>query len=125
MIDRPRPALLQSPALWLGVLLLAGISLAFLAQYALRHGLAWPCVFLNITGVPCPTCGTTRALAALAALDPLSAFRLNPLTTAAVLAAIPLPFVWSRFRPLPHFFWIALCCLIMLNWLYLCLFLPR
>ncbi len=43
------------------------------------------CPFRRITGFPCPTCGATRALAALAAGHVGSAFAFNPLATAAVL----------------------------------------
>jgi len=38
-----------------------------------------PCVFKNITGVPCAMCGGTRATASLARADLLGALALNPL----------------------------------------------
>lgn len=43
---------------------------------------AWPatvCAFRAMTGVPCPTCGATRLLAAVLAGDPWLALRMNPL----------------------------------------------
>jgi hypothetical protein len=43
------------------------------------------CVFKGLTGVPCPSCGSTRALARLAALDLAAAFALNPLATAVTV----------------------------------------
>lgn len=39
------------------------------------------CPFRTLIGLPCLSCGTTRAALALAALDPLAALRLNPLAT--------------------------------------------
>jgi hypothetical protein len=46
------------------------------------------CVFKSLTGLPCPTCGSTRALGHLFALDFAGAFAMNPFTTlAAVLVA--------------------------------------
>jgi len=41
------------------------------------------CAFKQITGLPCPTCGGTRALGRLAALDLPGAFAMNPLAVAA------------------------------------------
>lgn len=36
------------------------------------------CLFLGLTGLPCPGCGATRSLAAMATLHPLEALRWNP-----------------------------------------------
>jgi hypothetical protein len=47
------------------------------------------CVFKLATGCPCMTCGGTRALNRLLALDVGGAIAMNPLATLAVLALIP------------------------------------
>jgi hypothetical protein len=44
------------------------------------------CVFKAVTGLPCFTCGGTRAFGRLASLDVAGAFRMNPLVTLASLA---------------------------------------
>jgi hypothetical protein len=41
------------------------------------------CVFHALTGRPCPTCGSTRALQALVGGRPLEALALNPLVVVA------------------------------------------
>jgi hypothetical protein len=46
------------------------------------------CVFKVVTGLPCVTCGSTRALAALAAGEVLAAVRWNPLAAAAAFGAV-------------------------------------
>jgi hypothetical protein len=46
------------------------------------------CIFKGLTGLPCPTCGSTRALGRLFALDFAGALAMNPFTTlVAVLVA--------------------------------------
>ena len=39
------------------------------------------CVFKGLTGLPCPTCGSTRVLGRLFALDFAGALAMNPFTT--------------------------------------------
>lgn len=39
----------------------------------------WDCGFRMMTGLPCPSCGATRSLAALVGGDPIASFRFNPL----------------------------------------------
>jgi Protein of unknown function (DUF2752) len=46
------------------------------------------CVFKGLTGIPCPTCGSTRSVMHLAHGDILHALAMNPLTTVCLLAAI-------------------------------------
>ncbi|MCX7044544.1 MAG: DUF2752 domain-containing protein [Candidatus Sumerlaeota bacterium] len=65
------------------------------------------CQFHAITGYPCLTCGSTRALLALARLDVFSAFRYNPLCAiawAAWLLYVPYGLVVS-FGNLPRLRW--------------------
>ena len=58
----------------MGALLLIGAGLAWL------HGQGVSiCLFHRLTGLPCLTCGATRAAAALLAGDPAGAFRQQPL----------------------------------------------
>ncbi|HET7293596.1 MAG TPA: DUF2752 domain-containing protein [Vicinamibacteria bacterium] len=46
------------------------------------------CAFKAFTGLPCPTCGSTRAAAHLARLDLAGALAQNPLATAAAGALV-------------------------------------
>jgi hypothetical protein len=43
------------------------------------------CVFKGLSGLPCPTCGSTRAVARLFDLDPAGALAMNPFTTVAAV----------------------------------------
>jgi hypothetical protein len=67
---------------------LASIALAGLAVW-LRAVPPLVCPLSAWAALPCPTCGSTRALFALVAGDWAGALRLNPLTTLAAGAALP------------------------------------
>src|SRR4029453_6926401 len=43
------------------------------------------CLFKALTGLPCPACGSTRAVAHLAHADVAGALAMNPLTTVAAV----------------------------------------
>jgi hypothetical protein len=102
------------------------ILLAFGARMSLDLGLAWRCPVIAISGVPCPSCGSTRAFGALAELDLLGALRFNPLI---VLGTLALPVFFASARSFPPFLlrhaWIIFGAAVMLNWVYLWMFLPR
>jgi hypothetical protein len=71
----------QLAFLWGG----AALACAAAAPFARTLAAGTPaCAFRTITGVPCPTCGGTRALLALARLDVGAALAWNPLVTLGV-----------------------------------------
>lgn len=90
----PPPA--EDVALLSGLTALAVLALAW----------SWPlwgdalelvCPFRTLTGIPCPTCGGTRALLAAASGDFRAAVQLNPmvgLAATGLLAWIPLSCAW-------------------------------
>ncbi|MFI5181027.1 MAG: DUF2752 domain-containing protein [Thermoanaerobaculia bacterium] len=47
-----------------------------------------PCLFREVTGLPCPTCGGTRAALALLSGDIAGALHANPLVVAALLLLV-------------------------------------
>lgn len=72
--------------------ILAACALVAIAMVALLHLDRLPfslCVFKAATGLPCMTCGTTRALARLARLDVAGALAMNPLSTLGTLVLLP------------------------------------
>jgi hypothetical protein len=71
------------PAVALAVYVLAHVLV--IALPALHDHAPTFCVFRAVTGVPCPTCGSTRATLALASGQLNLAFRYNPLISAAWL----------------------------------------
>ncbi len=46
------------------------------------------CVFKGLTGLPCPTCGSTRSVIHLVHGDVPAALAMNPLTTMSFVAAV-------------------------------------
>jgi Protein of unknown function (DUF2752) len=71
-------------------LLYGGIALAVLGVGRLHQVLRLTpdCVFKGLTGIPCPTCGSTRAVVQLSHGDFLSAFVMNPLATLCLMSAV-------------------------------------
>jgi len=72
--------------------ILAACALGAITMVTLLHLDRLPfsvCVFKAVTGIPCMTCGTTRALARLARLDLAGALAMNPLATLGTLAVLP------------------------------------
>jgi Protein of unknown function (DUF2752) len=82
----PLPRLLVFPLLVLGVF--AVFFLRYRPDFVL--GLA-RCPLKDVTGIPCPTCGSTSAAAALAVGDLASAWSANPLLVFVVIAFL----VWA------------------------------
>jgi len=94
-----------------------------------------PCLFHAIVGAPCPLCGGTRALAALAEGRLADAFGFHPLAAAAACAAA-LRGLWGCARALlgkptgnlplrarlkPFLTWRLFVALLLANWLFLLL----
>jgi hypothetical protein len=90
------PADRQLAALWsfVAVAFVLAVPLAGLWSPRLP-----PCPFRTLTGVACPSCGTTRAFEALAHGDLSTAFSLNPLAVTGLLAFVTgglLAPIWNR-----------------------------
>jgi len=67
-----------------GVVMAAAVGLLHLDRMPVAF-----CLFKAVTGLPCLTCGTTRAFARLFALDLPGAVSMNPLSAAVALALVP------------------------------------
>jgi hypothetical protein len=116
-------------AVWLadGAVSLAG------AWLWLRLKLPWPqCVFLHLTGFPCPTCGATRCFLFLTQGKIARAISMNPLAFCVLAAAgvfaiyaitvlvFRLPRVRLRLAPAAaRAVRIAVVAALMANWIYL------
>lgn len=66
-------------ALWLGGGIAAAVVFLVAGHVDLPHGPAFTlCAWRRVTGIPCPGCGMTRAMAALSRGDLHAALRLHP-----------------------------------------------
>lgn len=76
----PRPGFGPALVIALFGLLVIGFEFLQLALPAPAPGETRTlCMLRSTTGVPCPGCGSTRAVKAAASLEPLAALRANPL----------------------------------------------
>jgi hypothetical protein len=116
----------QLAYLWLAA---AASALALRPLWLAIAPLLRPCIFRSLTGVPCPTCGTTRAATAFLGGNLISAFTANPLAAAMGLLFVvgaPLATLWAIAKwpipvlpsPLPTWLRIGAVALIAANWLY-------
>lgn len=121
----------QIAFLWgaVAILCLAAAPLAPLAAPVVEAEV-YGCPVKTVAGVPCPTCGGTRATLALAMLDPATALAMNPGVTVGWLVLLvgglvalglaiadrPLP---GLPRSLPVSARLAAVALVAANWLYL------
>ena len=90
------------------------------------------CAFKGLTGIPCPTCGSTRAVLHLSHGDILAALVFNPLISLCFLAAV-LYFLFSLITLAPgiprvgvafserekNALRIGAVMLVLMNWMYL------
>ncbi len=115
------------------------VVLSFAAQLAVRWNFPLPqCLFRKFTGLPCLSCGCTRSLTAWSQLDVATAFYFNPLFFLLCIGLL----AWLAIAMVDHFsgrrllealqarvrrwpVWRVLIALVLANWLYLCLALPR
>jgi len=82
----------------LGILSIAGY--AWVGFHLLFPDAATPdltvCLVKNVTGLPCPSCGTTRSLLLLLSGDLQTALLTNPLGVVAAIALLITPFWITR-----------------------------
>lgn len=110
------------------IALLVLVAARFLPVLALAPS----CAFKALTGLPCPTCGSTRSIVHLAHADLFFALSMNPLICIVFLAALPVFFyciitlVFDRPRVSlvlspeeKDFFRVCVLVAVLVNWLYL------
>ena len=120
---------LPLPAWAIGVVViwLAGVALYTVLARSVEHAPAL-CVFRNVTGLPCPTCGTTRATLAFARGDILAGVLYNPFVVTAMAIGLTLCVVqWVFGRQVEiaisprskRFGWALVAVGFLTNWAYL------
>ena len=84
VLNKRTPGGIEFGIIYGGIVLLALLAGRYLPVLALAPS----CVFKALTGVPCPTCASTRSIVYLSHGDVASAFFMNPLVCAGALAAL-------------------------------------
>jgi hypothetical protein len=112
------------PGLAAAVYSVLALVAAYLAQ-RLHIAISW-CPFKNLTGMPCPFCGGTRAALALLQGNIKAAFVFNPLAAViCLLAPVAAICWWFYWRPrhqeleLARWLWYPVGAIIAVNWAYL------
>ena len=110
---------------WFLAALAAAVVLSLGASVAMKTGLTYPCPFKFLFQIPCPTCGATRAFAALASFDVMDSLRFNPFVLlGSIITAIGFA-MRGKIPALGRFALPVFLTGFAVNWLYLILFLPR
>ena len=84
VLNKRAPGRIEFGIIYGGIVLLSLLAGRFLPVLALAPS----CAFKTLTGVPCPTCASTRTIVYLSHGDVASAFFMNPLVLAGALAAL-------------------------------------
>lgn len=79
---------------WVYLLALAGYAWIAWNLFNLQESESTVCVFKNVTGFACPSCGSSRSLLALLHGDLTQALLINPLGFLGALFLLVLPIVW-------------------------------
>jgi hypothetical protein len=119
---------LQGKRFWPALLVAAygGVYLTASA-WAIQNGRHFTiCLLKNLTGLPCPFCGGTRAASTLLQGHLAAAFALNPGAVLLMLFALPGYLVYDKLlRPrgwekkLSRVFWVLALLALAANWTYL------
>ncbi len=127
LVEAQRRLPLPGWALGIVVIWLAAVALYTALARSVEHAPSL-CVFRNITGLPCPTCGTTRATLAFARGDILAGVLYNPFVVTALAIGLTLCVVQCVFgRRIEiaisprskRFGWALVIGLFLGNWVYL------
>lgn len=70
---------------------LAGFSWLTYSLITYTHKSSGVCIFKSVTGIPCPSCGSTRSVISLISGDPMSAVRWNPFGFIIVVLMFVIP----------------------------------
>ena len=76
------------------------VTMMVLGAFHLLGYSLWPCLFANVTGLPCPGCGMTRAVGALIRGDWSAAVQFHPFAPGFVLLALLVVFIAAAPRKL-------------------------
>lgn len=87
-VEWRQPGAVNHELIWGSIAVLLLLAFATLPVDELMWRAGYRCPFRAITGLPCPTCGGTRAWMALGSLKFREGFALNPLAAAGWCAAL-------------------------------------